>query len=58
MTDICVIKSPRIDVDYRYIERIGSGSQAQVDLYKSRPPSNTNNLDNSNHLSKIVSLGL
>ena len=51
MTDICMIKSPRIDVDYRYIERIGSGSQAQVDLYKSRPPTNTlNNQDNSNPL--------
>ena len=58
MTDICMIKFPRIDIDYRYIERIGSGSQAQVDLYKSRPPSNTNNQDNSNLLSNIASLGL
>ena len=32
--DICLVKKPGIDKEFRYIERIGRGSQATVDLYK------------------------
>ena len=36
--ECCLIHSPSLDTDYRYIERLGLGSQAAVDLYRSRPP--------------------
>jgi hypothetical protein len=34
--DCCLIHTPSLDKDYRYMERLGLGSQAQVDLYRAR----------------------
>ena len=31
-----MITYPELDRDYRYIEQLGTGSQASVDLYKTR----------------------
>lgn len=35
----CSIKSPTLEIDFQFIERIGQGAQATVDLYKTRPSS-------------------
>jgi hypothetical protein len=37
LTDICLIKSPSLDQEYKFIENIGIGSQATVDLFASLP---------------------
>jgi hypothetical protein len=35
LSEVCVISYPPLDQDYLFVENIGSGSQATVDLYKS-----------------------
>jgi hypothetical protein len=36
LTKHCLISFPKVDKDFQFIERIGQGSQATVDLYKSK----------------------
>jgi len=37
LTEICLIASPFLDQEYKFMENIGIGSQATVDLYSSLP---------------------
>ena len=37
LTEICLIASPSLDKEYKFMENIGVGSQATVDLYASLP---------------------
>lgn len=33
---VCMISEPSVDTDYIYLESLGKGSQASVDLYRSK----------------------
>jgi hypothetical protein len=42
-----------LESEFRFIDKIGIGSQATVDLYKSRPPLPTQQIDSDSNIKPL-----